>query len=264
MEKENKGKFIFIITSTRSLGTIFSRVLLQYNPKQTLFLIDRFPWFCVERFFNYSEEEKKKFIEETDTLLENNLSLGKTVIWKDIAHMLTDHFSDYFDKLVKKYSPYLLFLERHPKPQHLSFKTQLVEEEKKNPDLKDHLLSELKIDQLKHNWIVYEKYKGYVIITEKLQEYPEEEFEKVFNYVGLEFKKGSLNFEPFVLDESIDKESFKESDYHWYVECVNSSSFSKNKPNVDDGNLEEEWENVKVNEAIKYYNCFQEEYNLQK
>lgn len=205
---KHKAKVLFVITNPRSLSTIFMRVLMNF-PKTKVFN-DRLCHleYCInktecklkddqrETNINENESLKKEFLNNLFKEFEDSIYNpdNELVVIKDMARQIIKYFKNEIIDFINKHDIKPLYLIRHPVPQMVSLKKMVIKELSANQYNDDFLITKSKENMYFYLHDCYNSLKGMIIITENLQENPEETFKYVCEYMDIEFKSEFLYF----------------------------------------------------------------------
>ena len=252
--KTNKPLLIFIISTPRSLSTIFLRTFMN-QPNVQVFHEKMSPIYYEEVLNKHRKVSLEDLTRDHEKLIEKALNENKTVIVKETTDV-APNFLEIIKKWNNKFNMKYVYLTRHPKPVHVSMQ-KMIDEENKIKRFPDDVMENLaNMDLYTPLWDLYKIFGGKVIIAEDLQENPPKIFEEVFDYCNLKFKEEVLTYEPLSKIGIPEEMVYFEK---WYSDCINATSMWPGMTDIKSIVIEDikDVERIKIEEEI--YNKFAEE-----
>lgn len=245
--KVKRNNLILLCCTQRSLTTVFLRVCMN-DPKIKIFN-DPFSSFYFGLYFKgLTTLKPEEWLIEFNVKVEKLLEEGFTVIIKDMSAVFLENYPKEIGPWLEKYKPKLLHLLRHPRARIASYKKKLdveLEVQKAPIELYNYYLNQ---ETYEACLIMYKKYGGKILITERLQADPVSSFARCFEYFGLEFSEDLLTYEPL-------KEIPEDIKYfaRYYTECFESTSFKAGVTDIEKIELDPSLEEA-VAKSIDFYN----------
>jgi len=232
MNNSSKQNIVFIFTTGRSLSTAYLRTFL--NCPEVKVFNDQFAQInnkdiLIDKSKLSHEELAKMLYNKIFQIFDSNKNI-KTVILKDICHIVYDFFLNVVKSWEKKFNTKYIYIVRHPKSRYISLKKMLDEEYKLNRLPFDFLKSLENNEDYRSLWGLYKIFGGKVIISEELQENPTKIFKESFEFCSIKFNEEVLTYEPL---NKIGIPEDMEFAKNWYVDAFNSTYFRPGVTNID-------------------------------
>jgi len=189
-------------------------------------------------------------IRQLENSFDEAISMGKTVVLKDMAIIVQVEYFETIRRWNRKYNMKFMYLIRHPKAQFVSH-DKAVASEKKLQRFPEEALDSARHNQVyKPIWDAYLEFNGHIVIAENLQRDPQHVLKQAFEYADIEFNDKYLQFEKLI-DKGIpaDWHLFQ----HWYTDCLNSTSIRIGVTDLSAIKLESERDINLVVESEVYY-----------
>jgi len=244
----NPTNFLLVLTAPRSLSTVFLRSFLEH-PSVTVFNDSLLTCKTMD-LINGSGEECIRQLEEK---FDEAISMGKTIVLKDMATIVQVEYFDIIRRWNQKYNMKFMYLVRHPKAQYTSLEKAIALEKtlKRIPD--SYWDSWLQRQWYKPIWDVYLEFNGHIVIAEDLQRDPHHTLRQAFAYADIKFSDEYLQFEKLA-DKGI-PEDWKFGQL-WYTDCLNSTSIRSGVTDLSAIKLTSELAVRQVTESDTYYMNF--------
>ncbi len=196
-----------------------------------------------------------------DKVLEE-MNSYELVLLKDLACCVIEYLGEEITaNFMKRFSPKIIYLVRHPKPQYVSL-MKCVEKERTLKRIPEEILEDYPtMERYEKVWNFYKKYPGKIIIAEDLQTEPLKTFKEVYDYMGLEFNEDYLKFEPLKTKKIPENMQYWDL---WYENCLSSTEFKVGVTDIDSIKIEDEGVSKRIEKEIKFYDMFIDERKRQQ
>jgi len=190
---------------------------------------------------------------ELETQLEDALSSGRTVIFKDMAWSIQIFCVDLLRRWKTKFNIKFIYLIRHPLAQFASLE-RAVAMERLLQRFSDETLDDLaSMKCYEPIWNMYSLFGGKIIIAEDLQSDPAAVIRDAYGYAGLEFQERYLKYESLSTKGIPDDWVFWQ---HWYVDCFNATSIRKGVTDIASIQINNPEDKAGIEESLVFYNLF--------